>query len=147
MRDTLTDSHAMIYRFPRQLPSFAQLMEDPLLSGVPSAQLCKVFKVSPRTLRRWQAKNAPRAVRLALWSASLEGASNREVEAHNRAIQALGIERCLTEETKRLRQHVALLLRVGTFGSANEPLWGPSEGQAILGGALASRASDECLLR
>lgn len=68
-------------------------------------------------------KNAPRAVRLALWVASLEGASNRELEAHNRAIQALGLERCLTAETKRLRQVVALLLRVGTFGSANEPLW------------------------
>ena len=128
----------MTDRFPRQLPSIAQLMEDPLLCGVPSAQLCQVFKVSPRTLRRWQAKNAPRAVRLALWAASLEGASNREVEAHNRASQALGLERCLTEETKRLRQVFALLLRVGNFGSANEPLWSSTSGLPSLGhfGAL-----------
>lgn len=112
----------MIRRFPKAPPTFAQLMDDPLLAGLPEEAVCRVFDVSPRSVRRWRTTGAPRSVRLALWAVSLEGASTWEAEAHNRADMAQGLTRCLSEEVERLRGLLVLLLGLGDFGAANDPL-------------------------
>lgn len=73
----------MLNRYPRHPPGLAELLKDPLLKHITTADLAQRFAVHPDTVRRWKRTEAPPSVRLALWAISCAGMDCLAVEGHN----------------------------------------------------------------
>lgn len=98
----------------------ADLLHD--LPATP-AQAAKFLRVSERTVWRWlKDENAPFAVLAALWHETPEGRHHTHLDVRNELAiyygMAKGYEKTHHEEQARIGR----LIRIGDFGSANDPL-------------------------
>lgn len=70
----------MLNRYPKHVPTFIELLQDPLMKRLTNQAIGRAFGVSERTVRRWKATEAPVSVRVALWVFSCEGLEIRYCE-------------------------------------------------------------------
>lgn len=111
----------MINRYPKEPPTLADLLADPLLRSLKQSDVARFLGVTERTLRRWKKTGAPRQARLLLWAISLHGLDTLQTESDNTAALFAGMARGLAEEVDAHRRRIAHLVRLGDFGSANSP--------------------------
>lgn len=112
----------MINRYPKEPPTLADLLADPLLKNIKQRDRARFLGITERTLRRWKKTGAPRQSRLLLWAVSLHGLDTLQCESNNTAALFAGMARNLAEEVDAHRRRIDHLLRLGSFDSANAPL-------------------------
>jgi len=109
-------------RAPTQTPPLSYLLDD---LPARAAQVARHLGLTLRTLERYRAADqAPRAVMLALFWESRWGLSLADTTAFNAAAVARGLAGSLERENAMLRARIARLEALGSYGSANAPLYG-----------------------
>ena len=68
-----SDELSMLNRFPRHIPTFAELLKDSLLLRLTNRAIGKAFGVSERTVRRWKCTEAPVSIRVAFVGLYMRG--------------------------------------------------------------------------
>jgi hypothetical protein len=111
-----------MFRAPRQLPPLEFLLRD---IGQPApAVIARALGVTERTVYGWISKGeAPRPAALALFWETSYGRSEIECNAVNGERYARALVSGLERQKATLQARVAYLESVGTFGSANAPLF------------------------
>lgn len=112
----------MINRYPKEPPTLAELLADPLLKSLTQRDLARFLGITERTLRRWKKTGAPRQSRLLLWAISLHGLDTLQREADNTAALFAGMARSLAEEVDSHRRRISHLISIGRFDCANSPI-------------------------
>ena len=112
----------MINRYPKEPPTLAELLADPLLRSLKQSDVARFLGVTERTLRRWKKTGAPRQARLLMWAISLHGLDTLQTEADNTAALFAGMARGLAEEVDAHRRRINHLISIGRFDSANSPI-------------------------
>lgn len=114
----------MLNRLPKNPGTLDDLAADLGVGPNDWPKVAKALGVSVRTLRRWRTGKTPRVALLSLWWLSREGYSTWDAEAFNLCQLHQAHARSLSDEVNRLRGLLVLLLGLGDFGSANDPLDG-----------------------
>lgn len=110
-----------MFRAPRSLPSFGQLLDH--LPGS-DKHAAKYLGVTPRTIARWRAANeAPRVYELALYWESHWGVAHVAADAHNAAVHHARTAAILQREVDRLRGVILTLEQNQGWDSANSPVF------------------------
>ena len=112
----------MINRYPKEPPTLAELLADPLLRSLKQSDVARFLGVTERTLRRWKTTGAPRQARLLLWAISLHGADTLQSESDRTASLYLSMAEARAQDCARMARRVEHLQRLGTFGCANDPV-------------------------
>ncbi len=97
-----------------------------MLRDIPATQqeIARYLGISTRTLRRYITEDqAPRAVLLALFWRTRWGISEIETRAQNEAARWFMQAKALERQIARLQAKIERLEALGSFGSANEPLF------------------------
>lgn len=109
----------MLYHIPAHVPPLAELVEQ---LGRPSAvDLARALGVTPRTVFRWQASEAPRVARLAVFWITPAGWSAHTSEAARQLADYRALADARARECAALRGRIERLETLGDFGSANRP--------------------------
>lgn len=111
---------SQLCRLPAALPSFEDMLDE---LGCPSAAvLGMAFDVHESTARRWiNGDDAPRAVRLALYWITNNGATSAHADAHNQAVASARRAAVLESRVAELERLLEQAGRISEFGSANDP--------------------------
>lgn len=111
----------MLHHIPPYVPPLAELVEQ---LGRPSAvDLARALGVTPRTVFRWYADDAPRVARLAVFWITPAGWSAHTSEAARQLADWRALADARARECDTLRARIARLESLGDFGTANAPLW------------------------
>lgn len=113
----------MLHLIPRHVPPLSIMLDD---IGRPApAALAKTLHVHERTVRRWMATDrAPRPVQLTLFWLTRWGQGEVNARAVNDARLYAGLVGALRDEKTKAEHQVHRLLKIGDFGSANDPMNG-----------------------
>ncbi len=118
IRKQLRASH--LCRLPTALPPLEDMLDE---LGCPSpAVIAMAFDVCESTARRWiNGDAAPRAVQLALYWITNNGATSAHADAHNHAVASARRAATLESRVAELERLLEQAGRISEFGSANDP--------------------------